>query len=49
MVIAPAVVGTLGARLGSVGSAAFWCSLAAFAALPVLWLLPETRQEPAFN
>lgn len=44
MVIAPAVVGALGARLGGVGDAAFWCSFAAYAALPVLWLLPETRE-----
>ena len=47
MVIAPAVVGALGARLGAVGAASFWCSLAAYAALPVLWLLPETRASRA--
>jgi len=47
MVIAPAAVGGLGARLGAVGEAASWCSLAAYAALPVLWLLPETRKSPA--
>lgn len=47
MVIAPAAVGTLGAGLGAVGPAAFWCSLAAYAALPILWLLPETRESRA--
>lgn len=44
VVAAPAVLGALSARLGSIGEAATWLGLSAWLAIPLVWLLiPETR------
>ena len=43
MVAGPAVAGAMASSVGGVGQAGFLLSFAIYAAIPLVWLLPETR------
>jgi putative MFS transporter len=44
VVVAPALLGALSTRLGSIGAAAALLGIGAWVAIPLIWfLIPETR------